>query len=283
MYLELKENRQHGTKAYPYDQSYIHKIRRTFQFPVHWHNEFEIIYIEQGNLDISISEQLYHGKAGEIYFVNSKELHFMGSADFRVAYYTLLFPLEFISLQTDDALETEVMRPLRNGILQFPHQLPDSTNKQKLSAILNEVISLNPCLDLPSQIRTRSLLLDFIAQLLDNKDFLKESYGVPNTFQRELLAFIHGHFTEALSLATLAGRFHLSEKYLSRYFKEHFHISFIQYLNHLRLTHAKKLLETTELPITEIALCSGFSSDSYFIRNFKKACGISPLKYRRLP
>jgi Transcriptional regulator containing an amidase domain and an AraC-type DNA-binding HTH domain len=283
MYLELKENRPHGTKAYPYDQSYIHKISHTFQFPVHWHHEFEIIYIAQGSLDISISEQLYQGTSGDIYFVNSKELHFMGSADRNVAYYTMLFPLEFISLQTDDALETELMRPLRNGILQFPHHLPNNADKENLSAILNKIISLNPCSDFPSQIRTRAFLLEFIAELKQTQNFFMENYGVSNTFQRELLAFIHGHFMESLSLTTLAGRFHLSEKYLSRYFKEHFHISFIQYLNHLRLTHAKKLLETSELSITEIALCSGFSSDSYFIRIFKKTYGISPLKYRRLP
>lgn len=283
MYLELKENRPHGTKAYPYDQSYIHNIPHAFQFPVHWHNEFEMIYIVQGNLDISISEQLYHGNAGDMYFVNAKELHFMGSADRNVAYYTMLFPLEFISLQTDDALETELMRPLRNGILQFPHQLPDNTNKENLSAILNKIISVNPCFDFPSQIRTRAFLLELIAELKQTKNFFKENYGVSNTFQRELLAFIHGHFMESLSLATLASRFHLSEKYLSRYFKEHFHISFIQYLNHLRLTHAKKLLEISELSITEIALSCGFSSDSYFIRIFKKTYGISPLKYRRLP
>ncbi len=283
MYLELKENRPHGTKAYPYDQSYIHKISHTLQFPVHWHHEFEIIYIAQGSLDISISEQLYQGTSGDIYFVNSKELHFMGSADRNVAYYTMLFPLEFISLQTDDALETELMRPLRNGILQFPHHLPNNAAKENLSAILNKIISLNPCSDFPSQIRTRAFLLEFIAELKQTQNFFMENYGVSNTFQRELLAFIHGHFMESLSLTTLAGRFHLSEKYLSRYFKEHFHISFIQYLNHLRLTHAKKLLETSELSITEIALCSGFSSDSYFIRIFKKTYGISPLKYRRLP
>ena len=159
MYLELKENRPHGTKAYPYDQSYIHKISHTFQFPVHWHHEFEIIYIAQGSLDISISEQLYQGTSGDIYFVNSKELHFMGSADRNVAYYTMLFPLEFISLQTDDALETELMRPLRNGILQFPHHLPNNAAKENLSAILNKIISLNPCSYFPSQIRTRAFLL----------------------------------------------------------------------------------------------------------------------------
>ena len=224
MNLELKENRPPGTKAYPYDQSYIHKISHTFQFPVHWHHEFEIIYIAQGSLDISISEQLYQGTSGDIYFVNSKELHFMGSADRNVAYYTMLFPLEFISLQTDDALETELMRPLRNGILQFPHHLPNNADKENLSAILNKIISLNPCSDFPSQIRTRAFLLEFIAELKQTQNFFMENYGVSNTFQRELLAFIHGHFMESLSLTTLAGRFHLSEKYLSLYFKEHFQL-----------------------------------------------------------
>ena len=54
MILELKENKPHGTKEYPYGQYFIQHMKQTFQFPVHWHDELEIIYIKQGALQITI-------------------------------------------------------------------------------------------------------------------------------------------------------------------------------------------------------------------------------------
>lgn len=56
--------------------------------------------------------------------------------------------------------------------------------------------------------------------------------------QREILTYLQYNYTEPFRLETLAEQFHLSEKYLSRYFKQHFHLTLTQYLMHLRLTHA---------------------------------------------
>ncbi len=70
-------------------------------------------------------------------------------------------------------------------------------------------------------------------------------------------------------------------KYISRYFKEHFILPFRKYITHLRLEHAKQLLQDTDTPVTEIAMQSGYQNVSYFIRSFKKTYGVSPLKYRK--
>lgn len=282
MYIELKENVPHGTKECPYDQYFIHNICHAFQIPVHWHNEFEIIYVKRGDLEISIDEQIYHATPGSIYFVNPKELHLMGAKDSDVAYYTLLFPLEFISFQSDDLLEVSLLRPLRNGALQFSHEICDCSKRRQAAEILDQIITLHPCNHISSQIKVRCLLLELLLDLLQYEGFFHSvTHGSPTTFQREILFFIHEHYTEPLSLSVLAEHFHLSEKYISRYFIEHFHLSFVQYLNHQRLVLSKKLLETTELPITEVALRSGFNNVSYFIRTFKKLYGLSPLRYRR--
>lgn len=282
MYLELKENVPHGTKECPYDQYFIHNIRHAFQIPVHWHNEFEIIYIKHGNLEISIDEQAYHATPDSVYFVNPKELHLMGSTEPDVAYYTLLFPLEFISFQSDDLLEASLLHPLRNGTLQFSHNIFDCSKEKQVTAILDQIIVLHPCNDISSQLKVRCLLLELLLTLLQCEGFFHNvTHGTPTAFQREILFFINEHCTEPLSLSVLAEHFHLSEKYISRYFVKHFHLSFVQYLNHQRIVLSKKLLETTELPITEVALRSGFNNVSYFIRTFKKIYGLSPLRYRR--
>lgn len=282
MILELKENRPHGTKEYPYDQYFIHDVRHRFQIPVHWHDEFEMIYIRQGELHVCISEQEYVGHAGSIFLVNPKELHFMGSDDLSVAYYTLLFPLEFISFQTMDDLDASLFLPLRSGQLLLSHEITDEALSNILRPLLDRMILLGHEHETLHQLEIRILLLTFLSRLVAQDAFLiPASTSSQTNMQKELLAYIKEHYTEKLSLYDLSEQFHLSEKYISRYFKEHFQLPFSTYVNHLRLTCAKRLLETTDLPVTEIALRSGFPNVSYFIRTFKSSYGISPLKYRK--
>ena len=120
LYRELKENRPHGTREYPYTQYFIHKPKRAFHIPVHWHDEVEIIYIKKGKINIYIGEKSFSAKEGDLFFVNTGELHFMASDDMKVEYYTLLFPLTFLSFQSEDALEHEIFLPLRQKKLLMP-------------------------------------------------------------------------------------------------------------------------------------------------------------------
>lgn len=282
MILELKENIPHGTKEYPYGQYFIHNIKRSFQFPVHWHDEFEVIYIKQGKLQIYIEEQEYTGEAGSVFLVNPKELHFMGSTDLSVAYYTVLFPLTFISFQSEDELERTLLQPLRNGQLLMANHITEKNLLQRLTDLFDEIISINEHQTTRYRLKTRILLLEFLNEMMEyNLFFPPRASGSRTGMQKELLLYIRGHFTEKITLQTLSEQFHLSEKYISRYFKEHFYLTFSSYLSHLRLTCAKRLLETTELSVTEISLRSGFPNVSFFIRTFKDAYGISPLKYRK--
>ena len=289
MIRELKENVVHGTKEYPYEQYNIRNRNRTFQVPVHWHDEMEIIAIERGQLEIKIGEDNFIGRAGDIFFVNPRELHLMGPSEIDGLYYTLLFPIEFISFQTQDALETELLSPIRSIKLLFPHQLQGGI-KEMVYPFLQEIISSNMqkhALGAKEirltrhHLRTRILLLEMLECLYENGALLKSETNGDTNMQKEMLAYIDAHCMEKITLSMLAEEFHLSEKYVSRYFVEHFKISFSNYVIHHRLTYARALLETTDEQVTEIAMQSGFSNVSYFIRAFKKMYGISPLKYRK--
>ena len=278
MIRELKENVVHGTKEYPYEQYNIRKRYRTFQIPVHWHDEMEIIAIERGQLEIKIGEDNFIGRAGDIFFVNPRELHLMGPSEIDGLYYTLLFPIEFISFQTQDALETELLSPIRSNKLLFPHQLQGGI-KEMVYPFLQEIINSNMQKhDIGAKeislsrhhLRTRILLLEMLECLYENGALLKSETNGDTNMQKEMLAYIDAHCMEKITLSMLAEEFHLSEKYVSRYFVEHFKISFSNYVIHHRLTYARALLETTDEQVTEIAMQSGFSNVSYFIRDFKK-------------
>lgn len=281
MYPELRENRPHGTQDYPFTKYHIHRQKKAFHIPVHWHDEVEIIYLKKGKLRVSIGEEEFDVLPGGIHFVNSGELHFMESEDTSVDYYTILFPLEFVSFQTEDQLEREILRPLRGKKLLFPKDITETSCSTKITGLLEEMIQAYDEKKNGYQLRTRILLLQVLEELVKEDCFCKPSFQNPTSIQRDMLLYIQNHFTDRITLEMLAKEFHLSEKYVSRYFKEHFSISFMQYVGHLRMTKAKMLLTATDLPVTEVALSCGYPSVNLFIRNFKEIYQVTPLQYRK--
>ena len=278
---KLRENKAHGTAAYPYCQYSVCDISHGFHVPVHWHDEMEIIFVERGQLQVNVAGVDHELQPGQAVVINPRQLHLMASEDLSVSYHALLFPVELISFQSSDDLEQTVFRPLRTGVHAFPVRVPQELLTAEKWAILQRVVEINRKKPHMYQLETRLLLLQFIMQLLQVVRLEKADVDEAGKMQRQMLEYIRMHYRERITLEQLGKEFHLSPKYLSRYFKEHFHLSISEYIGHLRMTHARELLENTDLSITEVAMQSGFSGVSFFIRSFTELHGCSPLKWRK--
>ena len=282
MYFELKENKPHGTKDDPFSTYHIENAGRSFQIPVHWHDEFEIIYVRRGFLTVSISGESYIGKTGEAFVVSPGNLHLMGSQTGTVDYYTFLFPLKYISFRTDDMLDEKLLEPLNSGHLMICPRVKDTA--KELCEQLIEIYEAKKDESeskITTQVRTKIILLQFIFEMWKKGFVIENDTSGRNTVEKEMVSYIQQNFTGKISLREFGEQFHLSEKYISRYFKEHFHITLSQYVTYLRLEHAKQLLQDTDIPVTDVAMQSGYQNVSYFIRSFQKAYAVSPLKYRK--
>ena len=281
MYFELKENKPHGTKDDPFSIYHIANAKRSFQIPIHWHDEFEIIYVKSGFLTVSISGENYIGKPGDAFVVSPGNLHFMGSQTGNVDYFTFLFPLKYISFRTDDILDDKLLEPLNSGHLIINPEIEDTVKEQceQLVEIYGAKKEESQS-KITAQIKTKIILLQFILELWKRGFIVENDTSGKNTVEKEMVSYIQQNFTGKILLKEFGEQFHLSEKYISRYFKEHFHITISQYVTYLRLEHAKHLLQDTDIPVTEVAMQSGYQNVSYFIRSFKKMYGMSPLKYR---
>ena len=281
MYFELKENKPHGTKDDPFSTYHIKNEGRSFQIPVHWHDELEIIYVKSGFLTVSISGENYIGTPGDAFVVSPGNLHFMGSQTGTVDYFTFLFPLKYISFCTDDMLDDKLLTPLKNGHLMIRPRIKDAA-KELCEQLAEIYMAKNDekKLEIAVQIKTKIILLQFILEMWEKGFVIENDKSGRNTIEKEMISYIQQNFTGKISLKEFGEQFHLSEKYISRYFKEHFHITLSQYITYLRLENAKQLLQDTDLSVTETAMQSGYQNVSYFIRSFKKTYGISPLKYR---
>jgi len=92
--------------------------------------------------------------------------------------------------------------------------------------------------------------------------------------------FIDRYLGEDLSLGVIASQANMSVCGLKRLFQRHHATSPHQYLLACRISKASRILAETELPISEVALATGFSSQSHFATAFKKKVGLSPKAYR---
>jgi AraC-like DNA-binding protein len=88
------------------------------------------------------------------------------------------------------------------------------------------------------------------------------------------------HLNDSISTANIAQRLGLSRSYLCRHFKGETGKTISAYINEVKITESKRLLETTETSIADIAEELAFSSQAYFQRVFKRVTGLSPAAYR---
>lgn len=97
----------------------------------------------------------------------------------------------------------------------------------------------------------------------------------------QLKQFLQEAYAEKLQLKSLAKRFGLNQYKLKYGFRKLFDTPVIAYQNQLRLAAAKKMLQTTETPIVEIAEAVGYRQANNFSAAFKREFGITPSNFRK--
>lgn len=93
--------------------------------------------------------------------------------------------------------------------------------------------------------------------------------------------YVKNHLAEDLTRGRLAEVVYLNTDYLAHLFKQEKGISLMRYINNLRMEKAKRLLMTTKEPVYTIAAQVGYSTSSYFSKQFKEYFGVLPNEYRK--
>ena len=101
-----------------------------------------------------------------------------------------------------------------------------------------------------------------------------------NSTIKQAIQYIAKNFSSNITLEEVAQEVHLNPSYFSSIFKEITGSSFSEYLNMVRVEESKRLLANTNYSIIDIAIATGFNSQSYFSKVFKKYTGLSPGQYR---
>lgn len=117
---------------------------------------------------------------------------------------------------------------------------------------------------------------DQVQELAGQRDEKETDPGI-----KRVLAFIEDHYSDTLSLTSVAAAFHFNPSYFSTYFSTHTGEGFNEYVTKMRIEKAVELLQDRSISISEISGRVGYADHSYFCKVFKKQKGMSPSRYRK--
>ncbi|HHY99317.1 MAG TPA: helix-turn-helix transcriptional regulator, partial [Firmicutes bacterium] len=111
---------------------------------------------------------------------------------------------------------------------------------------------------------------------------IKSPRYFPPSLIYKALSFMEENFHCQLRLEDISSAVHLSPDYFSRVFRELIGLSPMEYLKILRIAKACEMLSGSDLPISQVAVDTGFLDNNYFSRVFRQIVGESPSRYRGL-
>ena len=251
---------------------YAGKLQRSKHWKevLHSHEFCEIIYILSGMGKVQIGETVYSIKKGDllVYHPNVPHMEYTeGKTPLEMEFFGIT-GLELHQLAPDHLLPGNFCPVIHTG---------DSSKKFELyfQSLVDETESVLAYSEVISGYWAK-LILTSILRLIN----VSERTLVKNmTFSR-----IHNYLTENFakieSIEYVCNELYVSKYYLSHVFKKYTGISPMQYVAQCRISHAKKLLEETDLSAREISERCGYEDCTVFFKTFRRLEGMTPIGYR---
>lgn len=131
-----------------------------------------------------------------------------------------------------------------------------------------------------NDIAASAQLTQLLAYCIQSVTGQQEEGSMPEVVQR-IRSYLLEHYGENIRLDTLSQEFSVSKYHLQRVFKKYIGQSPLEFLTGVRMTRAKELLRTTDMPVGDIAYKVGLENASYFVSKFRAQEDITPHKYRK--
>ena len=263
----------------PFDDNFVYIIGddvevdkaywKAGDYPLHYHNHFEIEIIIEGQGTQLFNNEEFELKKGDVY---------------------LLRPIDFHKIHSDGITVRNVhlkSNVLPKWILQKLHSFKnpvvfhlDDNQFQKFNALFDllEEENKNKSIDIDVRMDVIEIIFANFIRLSNNNISL---YGDGVTSKVTYFICKNNRFTQKISLEEIASYAGYSKYYISSVFHKQYGMTIQEFIIMQRVEYAKKLILETDLSITEIIMECGFASTSNFYSKFIKYVGCSPLQFRK--
>lgn len=256
----------------------LHQTLRRL-IPVHWHDFYEVGFVLAGRGTHAVNGEAAALLRGSLFFLTPTDFHtIMPQADHPVELFNVIL--------TEDLLGEELQRFLYGELHGHTARL-DGSEVAEIEAVFRRIADEVSMQHIGHTLAVQGDLQRILVTLVRHvaaqgaSDQLV-SQAIPLPAMWRVLAYIHHHFREPLTLEDAARQAGFTATYFSERFHQVTGLSFQRYLQDERLRFAMALLSATDLSVTEICHAAGFNTLAHFDRVFKRKFGQSPSIMRRL-
>lgn len=244
----------------------------------HFHQNLEIVYILDGGMKIQIESETYQLMKGDFLLINANKRH---------SYKETNGELLIASFWIDFSVLSEYLET--NQILFWCNTAADKSDEyEQLRKVLDQILNHSYDKEKEGALYLNSIYYEALYLLTSYFMIKSDDSRLKSLNQREnfrifeIQNYVQSNYQKQISLNDLAKILYLSNSYLSKYIKKNFGMSFLDYVNNIRLFHAVDELLYSEKKITRIALDNGFATTSSFNKSFKDIYNMTPSVYRKM-
>lgn len=227
---------------------------KNYHFPLHFHRAYELIYINDGQLTLTIDQKEYQLKKKDMVFIFNHQIH------------------EFKTIDHSDI----------TIILFSPELVGDFYSIYKRFVPDDNVLPLNMELDftkLDSIYGQKSFLYAVCDSFIKEKTFYEVKQSPQTKVLYKILLYVEQNYANDCTLKAVAKYLQYDYPYISKLFVQLMNMTFTEYLNQYRISQACYLLKNKSQSINEVANNCGYNNLRTFHRNFKTITGKSPRLY----
>ena len=281
-YMNYREEKKHGTFDFPIEFYHVGPTHPRYEMSYHWHIEYEIIRILKGEFLMTIGEEEFLARAGDIIFVKGGLLH--GGIPVKCMYECIVFNLD--ALMTSSPTGDRLLKKIRDDSIQVLNHFPKPD--PELMRITERMFGQMKIQAEGHELIVIGAFYEFFGYVLERRHYIitqdistKEGRRIEHL--KRALEVIENSYPDCITLDDLAKAAGMNSKYFCRYFREMTHRTPIDYLNYYRIEQACFKLATSNSSIADVGMSCGFNDVSYFIKTFKKYKGMTPKKYLSAP
>lgn len=240
----------------------------------HWHSSLEILLVKSGRVNIQIGQTLHLLEKDDSILINSGDFHSTRCLEFSQVQ-LLQVPLQVLS---------EKNTSLDHAYFAYPPK--SSPQYSEFTDLLYELGEIYEKKDTGYALQFSSVLYRFLFLLTKHcHTKISDTEISKNDNHRKRLLLIMDYVKEKhaspISLSQISALVSLSPEYFCRYFKKHMGISFLTYVNEIRMNHVYSELLNTENTITQILDNHGFTNYKLFIKTFRQKYHTTPQQFRK--
>ncbi len=246
----------------------------------HWHDAMEIIYISRGDLTVTMAEQDHHMTDDTFLLINSSMVHST----------RCLHENDALVLQLPNEFLVQHMKEMDQLIFRVPFLTEDPGEMENLAKVKGILQSLNELYQVKPEgmrLKQNSLIFELLYQLycnfkleLPEAKFLKHTKNL--SILKKIMIYSEEHHGETIRIDEIAKVAGLQPKYFCRFFKNNVGVTYLNYLNELRISEIYQELISTDLPLFQILDQHGFTNSKLFRRMFRERFANTPMQIRKL-